>query len=123
MNAVDALLAQRDHPLQSTIQAVRSRLLDLAGVVESVKWNSPNYALADDFATLHLRRDDSVQLILHTGAVPKPDHPEIVLAHPPSGSRRADRNRLVVTFRRDDPSPADADVLADALKSWVAQLV
>jgi hypothetical protein len=86
-----------------------------------VKWKAPNYALADDFATMNLRRPDAVQLILHTGATPKPDHPEIDAGRLPAFARRADRNRLVLTFR----GPLTAAQLAEfraLLSAWTTQL-
>jgi hypothetical protein len=119
---VDALLTARAHPLGGTVAQIRALLREVPGAVESVKWNAPNYALADDFATMQLRRDDAVQLVLHTGAKPKPDHPEIVLDTVPRVAKRAARNRLVLTYREAQLSPADADALAALVRSWVQQL-
>ncbi|GAA2234789.1 DUF1801 domain-containing protein [Herbiconiux moechotypicola] len=119
---VDALLAERAHPLAESIDVLRRELLALPGVVENVKWNSPNYALADDFATLQLRRPTAVQLVLHTGAAAKPDHPEIVVDPLPAGAKWAGRNRLVVTLT-SSPLPADdLATLRTTLAAWVAQL-
>lgn len=120
---VDDLLSQRSHPLAAAIAVIRSELLAVPDVIEDVKWNAPNYALADDFATLQLRRDDVVQVILHTGAKVKPDHPEIVLDPVPSFARRAGRNRFVLSFFAATLSDDDIADLSGAVRSWTTQLV
>ncbi|WP_165063347.1 DUF1801 domain-containing protein [Marisediminicola senii] len=119
---VDDLLGELQHPLLPTIESLRNELLAVPGVTESVKWNAPNYALTDDFATMNLRRPTAVQLILHTGARPKPDHPEIDVGPLAKWVRRADRNRLVATFTE---APITDNQLAQVrilIARWVAQL-
>jgi hypothetical protein len=118
---VDALLAERAHPLGAVIDVLRSELLAVPGVTENVKWNSPNYALADDFATLQLRRPTAVQLVLHTGAAQKPGHPEITIDPLPRGAKCAGHNRLVVTIAATLTS-AEHDALRAVVLRWVDQL-
>jgi hypothetical protein len=122
-NEVDALLAVAEHPLSATVREVRAELLAVPGVIEGIKWKAPNYALSDDFATMSLRRPDVVQLILHTGAKPKPDHPEIVVGTLPAFARRADRNRVVLSFSEAALNEEDRSALRRLLTAWVAQLV
>ena len=120
---VDALLAGTDHRHVGVVYAIRDELLAVPCVVESIKWKAPNYALADDFATMSLRKPEAVQLILHTGAKPKPKHPEIVVDPLPAFARRADRNRLVLTFTVASlPDEARLE-LRRMIKAWTAQLV
>lgn len=119
---VDALLEATAPPYIAVIDAIREELLALPGVRESVKWNAPNYALADDFATMSLRRPQAVQLILHTGAKPKPEHPEIDLGGLPAFARRADRNRVVFTFVSATVSEDDRLTLRRMISDWIAQL-
>jgi hypothetical protein len=119
---VDALLAQIAHPLTDAVAHIRAQLLAVPGVVETVKWKAPNYALDDDFATFSLRRPTAVRLILHTGAKPKPDHPEIETGPLPRNARRADRNRIVLTYTGSALSPEETEDLRRLLSSWVAQL-
>ena len=119
---VDAVLVSRAHPLPSTIGAIRAVLLAVPDVVESVKWNSPNYALRDDFATLSMRRDAAVQVVLHTGAKPKPEHPQIVIDPLPGFAKWADRNRAVLTFTADGLSEHELGELRRVVAAWVDQL-
>ena len=122
-NEVDALLAVTEHPLSATVRELRTELLAVPGVVEGIKWNAPNYALRDDFATMSLRRPEVVQVILHTGAKPKPDHPEIVVGTLPAFARRADRNRVVLSFSDAALNEEDRSALRRLITAWVAQLL
>jgi len=72
---VRALLDELDHPLTPQILRLRAALLAGAPeLVEGVKWNSPNYrAGGTDRVTLHLRRRDRIQLILHRGVKVRTD--------------------------------------------------
>ena len=119
---VDTLLEATAHPYIAVIDAIREELLAVPGVLESIKWKAPNYALADDFATMNLRRPQAVQLILHTGAKPKPEHPEIDLGELPAFARRADRNRVVLTFVSATLSEDDRLTLRRMISGWIAQL-
>ena len=119
---VDALLAGTDHRNAAAIDAIRHELLAVPGVTESIKWKAPNYALADDFATMSLRKPEVVQLILHTGAKPKPKHPHIVVDPLPAFARRADRNRLVLTFTVASLPDEDRLELRRMISAWTAQL-
>ncbi|MFT4211576.1 MAG: hypothetical protein QM626_06845 [Microbacterium sp.] len=118
---VSALIAARQHPLAAAIEQIRAVLLAEPGVTENVKWNSPNFAVADDFATLQLHRDNVVRLVLHTGARSKPRHPRIAIDDLPSCARRADRNRLVLTYTAS-LTDADAAALGRLVHEWVTQL-
>jgi hypothetical protein len=120
---VDAWFDDLDHPMKDAALTLRHGLATVSpDVVENIKWKAPNFAVRDDFATMNLRRLTAIQVILHTGARPKPEHPEILLDDPSSLLRRADRNRWVATF-------TSADHVRDALPaflviatSWAHQL-
>lgn len=120
---VDSLLTARAHPFTAVIEAARAELLAPPGVIESVKWNAPNYSLDDDFATMNLRDDAAVQIILHTGAKVKPEHPEIAIEPRPSFAKWASRNRMIVSFRVAVLDSADVAELARIIRSWTSQLV
>jgi hypothetical protein len=55
------------------VNAVRQLIARaVPAAAESVKWNAPSFALADHFATFHLRGTEGVQLVLHLGARARP---------------------------------------------------
>lgn len=67
--SVDALLDALAHPRREAVDRYRRVLLGVApGVLETWKWNAPNYVLAGDFATFRLRPRQAFQLILHAGS-------------------------------------------------------
>lgn len=69
---VEAFMRTLEHPLRDDIEAVRQILLGVdPSIEEAVKWNAPSFRTADFFATFHLRSQDQVQLVFHTGAKAK----------------------------------------------------
>lgn len=71
---VERLLAKlpaAQRPLVDAVRAVIARAVPAAQ--ERVKWNAPSFALAEHFATFHLRAKVGVQLVLHLGAKPRTD--------------------------------------------------
>ncbi|PPG27563.1 DUF1801 domain-containing protein [Pseudoclavibacter sp. RFBB5] len=120
---VDAYFAELEHPLKGVAVGLRELLLDAhPAVVESIKWKAPNYEVADDFATLNLRRPTAVQLVLHTGAKVKPEHPEIVVSAPPKPLTWPGRNRAVASFSSLAEFGDARDSLADIVGSWAEQV-
>lgn len=70
--AVDAFLAQLQHPLKDALQAVRRAVLTAdPAITEGIKWNSPSFYRQGWFATLNLRAKDGPQLVFHLGAKTK----------------------------------------------------
>lgn len=66
---VETFLAGLNHPLKPVILVLRGSLLQTDPAIgEAVKWNAPSFHTSEYFATMHLRRTDAVQLILHLGA-------------------------------------------------------
>jgi hypothetical protein len=121
--SVDHFIAALDHELLDVIALVRSSIKSaVPQAIESIKWKAPNFALDDDFATLNLRRPNAVQVILHTGAKPKPGHPKIQIDDPASLLRWADTNRAIVTFDSRTEAVAAQPVFVAIVRDWVRQL-
>ncbi|NOU27030.1 MAG: DUF1801 domain-containing protein [Polyangiaceae bacterium] len=63
--AVDAFLAQLDHPMKAEIEAVRAIILRASpNVRERIKWNAPSFFFREDIGAFHLRSRTFVHLIL-----------------------------------------------------------
>lgn len=72
-DAVTALLDAAAHPQRAVIDSMRALIARaVPRASESIKWNAPSFALAEHFATFHLRAKAGVHLVLHLGA--KPQH-------------------------------------------------
>lgn len=120
---VDQWLDAQTHDLTDAARLLRSAILRAApDAVESIKWKAPNFALDDDFATFSMRRPGVLQLILHTGATPKPEHPVIDVDDLDGRLRWADRNRAVVTFTSTADAASAVPAVEAVVRSWVDQL-
>lgn len=122
-DALTDYLAALDHPMSSVVRHLREAILSVDPQIrENIKWNAPNFTLRDDFATFNLRRPDNVQVVLHTGARPKPDHPEITVNDPHKVLRMVGRNRGVITLSSRAAAEAAMGDFTDVVRQWVAQL-
>ncbi len=121
---LETFWAELDHPLAGLAAAVRADILGIdPEIVEAIKWNAPNFTRGVDFATFNFRRPLALLLILHTGARPNPEQPDITLDDPSRLAKRPDRNRAIITLTAahapDDVRPAVEAVV----RSWLSQLV
>jgi hypothetical protein len=118
---VDRWLDEQTHALVDDARLVWATILRaVPAAVESIKWKAPNFALGGvDFATFSLRRPGVLQLILHTGVSPRPDHPAITLP-PVRGLRWADHNRAVITITEQGGVPTAE--IETAVEIWSAGL-
>jgi hypothetical protein len=122
VEAIDTYLAGLDHPKKAEIEALRAIILATdAGITESVKWNAPNFATVDDFATMNLK-PNAVRVVLHTGAKPKPGHPEIAIDDPDALLTWLGENRAIVAFSNLLDIEAKREAFTAILRQWVAQL-
>ena len=120
---VDAFMAALDHPRKTAIEALRVviRAVD-PRIRESVKWNAPSYALAEHFVTFKLRPVETVQLVLHTGAKPRPHAAPMVIDDPVGLLRWVAPDRALATFTDLDDVRAKQAALSAILREWIAQL-
>jgi|WetSurMetagenome_2_1015567.scaffolds.fasta_scaffold571132_2 hypothetical protein len=72
-NDVTALVVASKHPMTKEITALRRLILSAhTGLTETVKWNSPNFALgAEDRITLRIQPIKHIQIIFHHGSKPR----------------------------------------------------
>lgn len=104
-------------------RALRAAILRaVPDVVESIKWQAPNFATHDDFATFSMRRPGVLQVILHTGAKQKPDAALIRVDDLGGRSRVAGHNRVIVTFTEADEIATLLPQFEGIVTTWVAQL-
>jgi hypothetical protein len=67
--AVDAFFGTFRHPRKDAFLALRAIILGAdAAIAEGIKWNVPSFRTTEWFATLHVRGNDGVQVIMHLGA-------------------------------------------------------
>ena len=89
--AVDAFMAQLEHPFKSGLETIRKIILSADGsIAEGIKWNAPSFRTTEYFATTNLRGEANIRIILHLGAkVRELPADGIVIDDPPKPSEMA----------------------------------
>lgn len=76
--AVQAFMTSLEHPLKRQVETLRSLVLGAApGIEEGIKWNAPSFRTSGYFATINLRFNGGIALILHLGASARNQQVEI----------------------------------------------
>jgi hypothetical protein len=119
--AVDAFLADLEHPLKAEIEAVRALILGLDPAIgEGIKWKAPTFHTTTDFATVNLRSTDSLQLILHLGAKVRPDLEKPVIDDPAGLLKWLAKDRCMATLGGGEAFRANRSAFEAVLKQWIA---
>lgn len=122
--AVEAYLAELQHPMKAELLAVRQLILEASPEIrEGIKWKSPSFRTHEYFGTLNLRSrggEERVWLILHTGAR--------IRRNAMTGAQLDDttgilewlaNDRCVVTFRDPDDVTAKGPALQAIIRAWI----
>jgi hypothetical protein len=120
---VDAFLVALAHPQDAAIQRLRAaiRATD-PRIGEDIKWNAPSFHLdGRHFATMQLRRTDSVLLVLHLGAG-KRALAKDAIADPQGLLTWLGADRATLSFAGAADVDARAKALQAVLKQWVAHV-
>lgn len=119
--AVTRWLAGREHPLHSTIGALRKAVLAIDGRVrEGVKWNSPSFWCHGWFATIHAGSPDRLVLVLHLGAKsPAAGDLKKMMVDPSGLLTWPGKDRATVVITSADAFKKMKKPLAAVLKQWV----
>lgn len=123
-DSVESWRATVDPAARPALDRLRALVRDAAGadVVETIKWNSPNFAQGgEDRVTLNLGPKGALRLILHRGAKVK-DAAGFSFADPAGLARWPAPDRGVVSFRDAGELEAKAAALADLVHRWIAAL-
>lgn len=119
--AVDAFLADLDHPLKAEIEAVRALILGLGPEVgEGIKWKAPTFRTTDDFATVNLRSLGSLQMILHLGAKVRPGMKTPVIDDPAGLLKWLAADRAMATLGAGETFRANVPAFEAVVRQWIA---
>ncbi|WP_145069199.1 DUF1801 domain-containing protein [Engelhardtia mirabilis] len=120
--AVDAFMAQLEHPHSEAIELLRELILGVDdSIAEGIKWKSPSFRTTEYFATTNLRVKGGVGLILHLGAKVR-DLPAggIAIEDPEGLLDWLAKDRARVDFGGVDEVRERRGALEALLRQWIA---
>ena len=120
----DEFMLRLKHPLKTEIAAVLAliRRADPA-IQEGIKWNAPSFRVQEYFATVNLRSQDSVQIILHLGAKVRHDISDRVSIDDPGGLLQwLGRDRASVKFGDMKEIETHGRAFQEVVRQWIAHL-
>jgi uncharacterized protein YdeI (YjbR/CyaY-like superfamily) len=121
-NEVTTFLDSQSHPFRNEIEQLRHCILaTYPELTETIKWNGPNYSLANqDRITMKIHPPKQVQLIFHCGAIKK-EAPKEKLITDNSGLLEWKTNdRAVATFRNMAAIEENRQNLTTIIRQWLA---
>lgn len=120
---VQAFISALDHPYKDAIVALRQLLLTAdPSISEEVKWNAPSFRTSENFATMHLRGQDSFQLILHLGAKSGRMVPKDAIADPDKLLKWLGPDRASVAFSGAPHLARKSEALVAIVRQWIGHV-
>jgi uncharacterized protein YdhG (YjbR/CyaY superfamily) len=116
---VDEYMRRLKHPLKKELEAVRQLILGVSPkIAEGIKWKSPSFRTTDYFATVNVHGEDSLRVILHTGAKVKTGAgPKI---EDPTGLLKwLGKDRAMVTLGESGDVKAKNKAMRAILRQWI----
>ena len=111
------------HPLKTEIDAVRRLVLSAdPRLREHIKWNAPSYAITDDLVTFKLRPQETLQLVMHTGAKKRATPLTISITDPAGLLYWVAADRGIITFSTLDDIEVKGMALVALVRQWIAQV-
>jgi hypothetical protein len=89
-----------------------------SSISEGIKWNVPSFRTSEFFATMHLRAQDRVGIILHFGAK-KRDTAGIVIGDPEALLEWLAHDRAQLTFRDLDELTVKHSAVTRIVQEWI----
>ncbi len=119
---VSEFMARLEHPRKAEIEVLRALILGAdERVREGIKWNAPSFYITDHFATFKLRPEETVQLVLHTGAKVKGEPRPIQIEAPEGMLTWPAPDRCIVTLADRNEVEARRDVFVQVIQQWIEQ--
>jgi len=121
---VTAYMATLQHPLKAEITSVLALIRNAdPAIAAGIKWNAPSFRLTEWFATLNVRSQDAVQIILHLGAKSRDDVTvREAIADPQNLLRWLGKDRALVSFRDAAAIKAGGAAFQTLLRQWITHL-
>jgi hypothetical protein len=116
---VDAFLESLQHPLKPAVLLLRQIFQQAdPSINESIKWNVPSFSTSEYFATMHLRAQNRIGVILHFGAK-KRDTGGITINDPESLLEWLAADRAQVLFHDLPDLEGKRTALTKIIRDWI----
>ena len=116
---VEAFLESFHHPLRPAVLTLRQIVVEAdPSIQEGIKWNVPSFRTSEFFATMHVRSENRVGLILHFGAK-KRDTTGIVIHDPESLLEWLAEDRAQVMFQTLEDLDQKRPALDRLIREWI----
>lgn len=121
---VNELIKALDHPLEKEINRLRGIVLETSDLLtESVKWNSPSYAVEDkDCLTLRIYPPQQIQLVFHRGANVQAELPTKFIDDTTGLMVWKTNDRGVITFKNMDAIAFATPQLQQLINDWIVAI-
>lgn len=112
------------HPLHREIDAVRRIILGASPAIsEGVKWNAPSFRTEKGwFATIHLRRTESLDIVLHLGAKTRADLKAFSIADPDGLLKWLGKDRAMLSLGKGRAIVRRRAAIEAIVRAWIGQL-
>jgi hypothetical protein len=120
---VTEFLDEQNHPFYKEIEHLRNYIL-LADedLVESIKWNGPNYSYKNqDRITMRMQPTTlrQVQLIFHRGAKKQEEPLQRIISHKSKLLKWLENDRAVITYKSLKEIEQSKSELAEIIQEWI----
>ena len=116
---VDAFLESLQHPLKPAVLSLRQIIRQAnPSINESIKWNVPSFSTSEYFATMHLRSQNRIGVILHFGAK-KRDTSGITIKDPELLLEWLAGDRAQVMFNDLQDLTKKQSALTSLIRDWI----
>ena len=124
-NSVEDFMRELEHPLKIEMQAVLELIAGASPEISTgIKWNAPSFFYKEWFATVNVRTNDAVQIILHLGAKVRADiNARIDIKDPNKLLQWLGKDRASVKFASMQEITASETAFRDIISQWLKYLV
>ena len=119
---VNGFLESLQHPLKPAVLLLREIIHQAdSSINENIKWNVPSFSTSEYFATMHLRSQNRIGVILHFGAK-KRDTSGISINDPESLLEWLAADRAQVTFNDLQDLEGKRSALTSIIRDWIVHV-
>ena len=122
--SVEDFMRELEHPLKAEMQSVLEIIGNASpGISTGIKWNAPSFFYREWFATVNIRSNDAVQIILHLGAKVRTDiNARIDIQDPNNLLQWLGKDRASIKFGNMAEIRKNTDDFQAIVSEWIGYL-